>query len=366
MPARRRGFAPDPNVDARSEIRLERRAGGLRHADDGDRDVRIVPGHSGRQGGGHVVGDDEGDRSGRLSVGRLLDEEAVAAVHERNAPVDRGRVRVRGTAVGRRRTDRVGGVDRLDELSADRDLADVGTERRGPEVEIAGDRRGGVHREHGQRAQHAGRLRAHGGPVPEDVPRVHVRRGALGRRHVGPVLAGRLVEDHGLEDVGLIEEFGARRVVDQGQESETVAELVEEDGDEIEAVAVLGVEAVVPGRALEATGLPDAGVEPHRDVVRTGDQVGPRELVRQRRRVPRAAQGSVRRVGDDGVRKRAAERPLVRRAGQRIEGRADADLDGSVEQLAPDLGRALERDQTLLADGRAGVAADRSGRPWDR
>ena len=241
------GIRADPNVDARSEIRLERRAGGLRHADDGDRDVRSVAGHSGRQGGGHVVGDDEGDGSGRLSVGRLLDEEAVAAVHERNVPVDRGRVRVRGTAVGRGRSDRVGGVDRLDELSAHRDLADVGTERRGPEVEISGDRCGGLHREHGQRAQHAGRLRADGGPVPEDVARVHVRCGALGRRHVGPVFADRLVEDHGLEDVGLIEKFGARRVVDQGQESKTVAELVEEDGDEIEAVAVLGVEAVVPG-----------------------------------------------------------------------------------------------------------------------
>jgi hypothetical protein len=120
--------------------------------------------------------------------------------------------------------------------------------------------------------------------------------------------------------------------VGERQEAEAVPELVQQHRHEVELVAVLIVQAVVPRAALEATGRADVRVEPRDDV--TG-AVGARSrpailFARATTYHVRASGAFVKPCTLVAGPRRPASRSWRRNRG--LEGCLDADLDVAVDQ----------------------------------
>src|SRR5262249_27793333 len=133
-------------------------------------------------------------------------------------------------------------------------------------------------------------------------------------------------------------------------------------------VPVLAVEAVVPGGRFGAPGPPEV-VVPDRDLLGgegpvIGMQVPSGAAVRERRRIPRAREFRAGEGEEPLGNLRGAEDREVRRARRGNEPDADPDLDGTVEGGGPDVGGEADGVQSLLAQCRSGVGADRRGGSW--
>src|ERR1051326_3264236 len=138
---------------------------------------------------------------------------------------------------------------------------------------------------------------------------------------------------------------------------------MQHDVEEIDVVAVLVVESVVEVRSAKARGLVDVGIELDVDVVEVRREILVREFVREGDRIPDVRDGNAGGVVPPIHRRRLSEHSLgVRAAGDRREAGAHADIDVRVEIVLPRLPCGEEDVEALLADSRAGVAADRSRR----
>jgi hypothetical protein len=96
------------------------------------------------------------------------------------------------------------------------------------------------------------------GARPVQVARVYARGDALGIAHAGIVWrTGAVVFQIEHERVVETRIFCPRRQIDEGQESQPMTQLVQEDGNEVDPVGwSVRVQPVVPARVLKAAGVP--------------------------------------------------------------------------------------------------------------
>ena len=168
----------------------------------------------------------------------------------------------------------------------------------------------------------------------------------------------RVIEQEPVPDAREPAQLGSGRVVGHGEEAEPVPELVEHDREQLDLAALVAVHPVVP--ALRQAGrAADAGVEGGRDVGAGRIEIRVRELVGLGDVVPGAGERRAPEVAEDVHRARAAEHAARGVAAERVEVGVDQDRDVVRQQRAPDVGRVLEDEQALGADGGAGVAAHR-------
>src|SRR5205807_6159266 len=103
------------------------------------------------------------------------------------------------------------------------------------------------------------------GPYPVQISRVLARRHALGIRHGGIELPGGMVFEVEHEGVVEVERFGACHEVDEGEEAESVTQLMQNDAEQVDLGARrIGVEAVIPAPRERAGGA-DGAVKWGRD-----------------------------------------------------------------------------------------------------
>ena len=340
---------------------------------DGDRRIRTA--EAGGRAARDVVGSDDRGGASRLCIGDFDGETAGTAIDQRDIAVDRRTVGERRAGIVDGRTGGIGGIDREDDVAGHASGADRRPEGGRTDLIEAGDSGRTIHSQKGRaQLQSAGGDRVgyvRAGPCDlAAANRGSLDRGlvATGRIDLRPGLAERVVASELRIGVGLEWRPGVRpgRLVDEVGESQPVAELVEEHGDEIGVGAVVGVEAVVPAYAAEACRVTvQVAVEARDDVVgvrvrRSRSQVGRRELVGQGNGVPGIGEACVRKVGEDLNRTCRTENRGGRRAGERVERRLDEDVDVAVDQVAPPVGGELERVQPLLPNGGASVATHRS------
>src|SRR6185369_13838452 len=163
-------------------------------------------------------------------------------------------------------------------------------------------------------------------------------------------------------------EAEARRCLHrEHREAEAVPYLVEQRLHEVDLRARVAIEAEIERSAVEAAGIAEVDVELRLDVDvaetaavvgDAGRQVDAGELVGERLRIP-AVRDAVREVAPDVPRARAAEHGLRRRARKRLPAGADGDRHAARELRAPDGGDGLVDVESLLAERRSRIAADR-------
>ena len=143
-------------------------------------------------------------------------------------------------------------------------------------------------------------------------------------------------------------------LVDEVAEAEPVAELVQDDRQQVALPGrLVVVEAQVEHEVVEKFALISALVGV---VVRAGEVVGEGGVV------PGVGQLRAREVPGGVDRSRRSEHAR----GERRELGVDVDVRPRMERVLPDVGRELEDVEPLLAERDAHVAAHRLRPPWDR
>ena len=201
-------------------------------------------------------------------------------------------------------------------------------------------------------------VRDDGGAGPVQVARVGRRGLPLCVRHGGPRQPEAVILEVPHERVVAAQELHAVRVVDEREEPEPVADLVQDDGDEIDLAARrIAVEAVVPGVRKRARRA-ERAVELRADVG-LRREVRAAELVRERLGVPRVRDQRAGEVGVYGRRASLAEHRARGAARERVHRRRDGDRHRAHELGGPHVGRVLEGGEPLGTERRRDVPAHR-------